>query len=195
MRLRLTITLLTLLSCTDRQKGETKKLDVEKLIIDVPVTWQTLDFKDFTIQVPETWQQVRARGIDSFVGQIVLDKGDTASFDLGWYSNPLDVESIFINNGDVFVVDDESNAKFYGKADTVDVEQLKINKIKWAMIDGKLAKIVQPKQTGKGMTGVYFDSLWTRGSETDRFEMNGTNLDPDNERRLLQAFATLKFKK
>lgn len=78
MKLRLTITFLTLLSCSETHKGVTK----------------TLDFKDFSIQVPATWQQVRAKGIDSFVGQIALDDGDTASFDLGWYSNSLDEQSI-----------------------------------------------------------------------------------------------------
>ena len=59
----------------------------------------------------------------------------------------------------------------------------------------KKAKIVRPRQAGRGMTGIYFDSLWTAGSGTDKFQINGTDLHPDNERRLLQAFETLKFKK
>ena len=180
MRLRLTIILLALLSCTDKQKGETK----------------TLDFGIFTIDVPATWQQVKANGIDSYVGLMILDKGDTVSFDLGWYSNALDDESVYIDgNGDIYLVDNESNLEFYGKADTIDVEKLKMNKVEWTTIAGKRAKVVKPKQTGNGMTGVYFDSLWTKGSGTDRFQMNGKNLNPDNERRLLEAFETLRFKK
>jgi len=180
MRLPLTLIFLTLLSCSERQKSDTK----------------TLDFKDFTIQVPATWQQIKAKGVDSFVGQLALDNGDTASFDLGWYSNSLDDESVYVDsNGDVYLVDNKSNPKFYGKADTVDIEKLKINKIKFTTIDGKRAKIIQPKRTGKGMTGVYFDSLWTKGSGTDRFQMNAENLDSDNEKRLLEAFETLKFNK
>ena len=153
-----------------------------------------MDFGEFKIDVPSTWQQVKADGIDSYVGQMILDKGDTVSFDLGWYSNSLDDESVYVDsNGNVFSIDDESNPKFYGKADTVDVEKLKMNNVKWITIDGRRAKIVQPKQTGKGMTGIYFDSLWTRGSGTDRFQMNGKHLDPENEKHLLAAFETLKF--
>ena len=202
MRLRTTILLLTLLSCTNKQGGETTKSDIIQNKINVPKTWKTLDFKEFTIQVPPTWVQVRIKGIDSYVGLIALDNGDTASFDLGWYSNSLEEEYKFkVENGDVYLKNEKESTlnstvyEFYGKADTVDVEQFKVNKIKWTTVDGKRAKIVQPRKTGKGMTGIYFDSLWTAGSGTDRFEMNGTDLHPDNEQRLLQAFETLKFKK
>jgi hypothetical protein len=195
MRLRITIILLTLLSCTDKQKGGTSESDVVENKVDVPDTWQTLDFNEFTIQVPPTWQQIQIQGIDSFVGLIALGNGDTAMFDLGWYSNALDEESIFVNDGDVHLVDERGNLEFYGKADTVDIEKLKKNKIKWTTIDGKRAKIVQPKHSGKGLTGVYFDSLWTKGSGTDRFQMSGRNLNAENERQLLQAFETLRFSK
>lgn len=156
---------------------------------------KTLDFGKFKIDVPVTWQPVKNTGIDSYVGLIVLDKGDTVSFDLGWYSNSLDDESVYVDsNGDVYLLDNGSTPKFYGKADTIDVESLMENKVIWRTIDSKRAKIVQPKQTGKGMTGVYFDSLWTKGSGTDRFQMNGKNLNPNNEKRLLEAFETSKFK-
>ena len=85
--------------------------------------------------------------------------------------------------------------EFYGKADTVDIEKFKVNDVSWTTIDNKRAKLIRPKNTGTGMTGVYFDSLWVAGSGTDRFQMNGTNLQPDNERQLLKAFETLKFTK
>jgi hypothetical protein len=194
MRLRTTIILLTLLSCTDKQSRETRKPDIIENKVDVPPTWKTLDFKEFTIQVPPTWGHVRIKGIDSYVGLIALDNGDTASFDLGWYSNTLDDESIFVHGNDVHLVDEKGNLTFYGKADTVNIERLKNNKIIWTTIDAKRAKIIEPKLTGKGITGVYFDSLWTKGSGTDRFQMNGRNLKPENERQLLIAVQTLKFK-
>jgi hypothetical protein len=131
---------------------------------------------------------------------MILDKGDTVSFDLGWYSNSLEEEYNFIvENGDVFlrreITPDSGVYEFYGKADTIDIEKFKVNNISLATIDGKRAKLIQPKYTGTGMTGIYFDSLWVAGSGTDRFQMNGKNLHPDNERRLLKAFETLKFKK
>jgi hypothetical protein len=186
MRLRYAILLLTLLSCTDKKRGGTK----------------TLDFGEFTIAVPSTWQPVRAKGIDSYVGLMTLDHGDTVSFDLGWYSNPLEEEYKFmVENGDVYLKNEKESTsnsvlfEFYGKADTVDIEKFKINQVILTTIDGKKAKIIRPRQTGYGMTGIYFDSLWVAGSGTDRFQMNGTDLHPDNERQLLKAFETLKFTK
>jgi hypothetical protein len=182
MRPLLTIILLTLLSCTDKQKGKIK----------------TLDFGRFQIDVPGTWQQVKAKGIDSYAGLMILDDGDTVSFDLGWYSNSLEEQYNFmVQNGDVFlrreISRDSGVYEFYGMADTVDIEKFKINNINWTIIDGKRAKLIQPKNTGTGMTGIYFDSLWIAGSGTDRFQMNGKNLHPDNERQLLKSFETLRF--
>jgi hypothetical protein len=176
--------LLTLFSCNGKSKLETK----------------TLDFGNFNIDVPVTWQQVKANGLDSYVGLMILDKGDTVSFDLGWYSNSLEEEYKFmIDDGDVFLrrelAPDSGAYEFYGKADTVDLKKFKVNNISRTAIDGRQAKIIQPKMSGKGMTGIYFDSLWVAGSGIDRFQMNGKNLDPDNEKRLLRAFATLKFRK
>jgi hypothetical protein len=186
MRLRHAILLLTLLSCTDKQRGRTK----------------TLDFGEFTIDVPSTWQPVKAKGIDSYVGLMTLDHGDTVSFDLGWYSNPLEEEYKFmVENGDVYLKNEKESTsnsvlfEFYGKADTVDIEKFKINQVILTTIDGKKAKIIRPRQTGHGMTGIYFDSLWVAGSGTDRFQMNGTDLHPDNEKQLLKAFETLRFTK
>jgi hypothetical protein len=157
-----------------------------------------LDFGRFKIDVLSTWQPGKAKGIDSYVGQMALDEGDTVSFDLGWYSNSLEEKYDFmIQNGDVFlkrqIAGDSVVYEFYGKADTVDVEKFKVNVVGWTTIDNRRAKIIKPKNTGTGMTGIYFDSLWVAGSGIDRFQMNGRNLRPDNERELLKAFETLTF--
>jgi hypothetical protein len=185
MRLQVSIILLILLSCNSKQKSETK----------------TLDFWRFKIDVPVTWHQVNGFGLDSYVGGMMLDYGDTVWFDLGLYSNPLEEEYKFkVEHGDVYLKNEKESTSdsvlysFYGKVDTIDVEQFKVNKIYWKTIDGKRAKIVQPRQSGNGMTGVYFDRLWSAGSR-EGFQMNGTDLHPDNERQLLKAFETLKFKK
>jgi hypothetical protein len=160
-----------------------------------------LDFGQFTIMVPATWDPVKARGIDSYVGLIALGDEDTLNFDLGWYSNELNEDKKFmIQDGDFYVLDSVSsdsvrNFTFYGKADTVNIERFQENKITWTTVDGRKAKIVSPKRTGHGMTGIYIDSLWMAGSARDRFQMNGKNLNAENERSLLKAFETLRFKK
>jgi len=64
--------------------------------------------------------------------------------------------------------------------------------INFVIIDNKRAKIVSPRNFGKGTTGVYFDSLET--TKTNRFQMSGTNLSPKNQRQFLNAVGTLKFK-
>lgn len=48
-----------------------------------------LDFGSFTVETPKSWKQIKAQGIDSYVGRIAIDDKDTLDFDLGWYSNTL----------------------------------------------------------------------------------------------------------
>jgi len=54
---------------------------------------ETLDFKKFTIEIPETWQRTQKQGYDSYVEQIITDYGEEINFDLGGYSNELNVDN------------------------------------------------------------------------------------------------------
>ncbi len=135
---------------------------------------KTLDFKTFTIEVPKGWNPVRENGIDSQVGRIAIDEQDTLSFDLGWYSNSLSEE-------------------YSNDYDRPGVEKLLKNTNTFETIDNKKAKIVTPKKLGIGTTGIYFDRLWNAGSSVDRFQLNGHNLKPKNEKLLLKALRTIKF--
>ena len=64
--------------------------------------------------------------------------------------------------------------------------------IDFMTIDNKRAKIVKPKNLGQGTTGVYFDSLET--TKTNKFHMSGTGLSSENQKLLLTAIESLKFK-
>lgn len=53
---------------------------------------KTVDLEKFTIQVPGTWTPSKQQGYDSFVGQIEITGDEKINFDLGWYSNKLNVD-------------------------------------------------------------------------------------------------------
>jgi hypothetical protein len=166
---------------------------------------KTLDFGQFTIEVPSTWDKVKLRGLDSFVGQIAIDETDTLTFDLGWYSSDL-VESppfrihdtdkgseVHLLNEDISTPD-SLVYEFVGMTTEVDINTFMKDTAAYSIIDNRKAKIVRPKKSGIGTTGVYFDSLWIAGSGIDRFQISGRNLKPDNERLVLEAMKTLRFK-
>jgi len=161
---------------------------------------KTLDFGRFTIEVPKTWEKVKQRGIDSYVGQIAVDRSDTLNFDLGWYSSDLTERPDYrIDEGKIYLLNQELTKdtliyEFVGTTDTVDVDDFFKDSVSWTTIDNKKAKLVQPKKSGLGTTGVYIDSLWTAGSGTDKFQINGQNLKSNNERLFLEAIKTLRFK-
>ncbi|TCC86450.1 hypothetical protein EZ428_23575 [Pedobacter frigiditerrae] len=146
------------------------------LILSCNKKTQTLDFKTFTIEVPKNWIAIKEKGIDSYIGRIAIDNRDTLSFDLGWYSNDLKEEHPF-------------------GEDTVALEKRLKSKRSVEIVDNKKAVIIKPKKTGIGTTGIYIDSLWTAGSGIDKFQLNGHNLKPENERIFLDAIRTVKFHK
>ncbi|MEQ8240753.1 MAG: hypothetical protein RIA69_16155 [Cyclobacteriaceae bacterium] len=162
---------------------------------------KTLDFIQFTIEVPNNWDKVKQRGIDSFVGQIAIDETDTVHFDLGWYSNDLEEQvHFFVNDGKVHLLNEELSRNdsliynFVGTIDTVDTSAFRKNLVSWTTIDNRKAKVIQPKKSGNGMTGMFIDSLWVAGSGIDRFQINGKDLKPENERLLIEAIKTIRFK-
>jgi hypothetical protein len=161
---------------------------------------KTMDFGSFSIETPQSWTAIQEHGADSYVGSIALDGKDTISFDLGWYSNrlyeydPTILDSSMMANIDTSMVD-TSEVIFVKNRMKVDPDKYRMNNVLWDTIDGRKAKIVYPRKSGIGATGVYIDSLWVSGSDVDRFNLYGENLIPDNEKKVLQALRTLKFRK
>ena len=166
-----TIILLILFSACTNNKSKSDK--------------QILDFGTFTIETPKTWTKVKPRGIDSYVGYIALDSKDTIGFDLGQWPNNLE-ELRDIPDTGLVIIDypDRYLPEIYKK-----------NKILWDTIDGYKVKIVSPKKSGYGTTGIYIDSLWNTFYKNDGFNLYGKNLKPENEKLLLEAVKTIKFHK
>jgi hypothetical protein len=122
-----------------------------------------LDFGLFTIEAPQSWTKIKEQGIDSYGGRIAIDKQDTLDFDLGWYSDNLyeydrtildsnmikDIDTSRINVNEIIFVKSRMR---------VDPDKYRKNNVLWDTIDGRKAKIVYPRQSGIGTTGVYIDS-------------------------------------
>lgn len=162
--------------------------------------FKTLNFGLFTIETPQAWAKVKVHGIDSYVGRIAIDDKDTLDFDLGWYSNSLYEYDPNILDSSLISQIDTNDVNFHSyvfvkSRKAVDPDEYRKNNVSWDTIDGRRAKVVYPRISGIGVTGVYIDSLWQAGMGVDRFNLYGTNLKPDNEWKVLQALRTLKFHK
>lgn len=183
--------LIVLASCT----GNKQSNDGTKL----------LDYKYFTIRVPKSWKRVDVRGIDSFVGRIDIDSTTTISFNMGWYCDTLSegrrTNYYNIESGDIYTPDrsfkqnpdDPTHWKYFGKADSNTVENLRRNRATWVAIDHYKAKLITPKMVGIGTTGIYIDSLWKTGDNADGFVLSADNLTAKQQQQLIAAIKTLKF--
>lgn len=173
--------ILILLSCRQKQHGETKNMD----------------FDAFSIETPLTWKKVNRKGIDSYVGAIAIDSIDTLKFDMGSYSNtlnefaPLILDSSMISDAGT---NDISEIIFVKDHYRVDPDRYKYNNVSWDTIDNRLAKLVYPRRSGKGTTGVYIDSVWISRGDVVRFNLYGIDLHPANEKTVFEAIKTIKFK-
>jgi hypothetical protein len=155
---------------------------------------KTMDFGAFTIETPISWRQIKAKGIDSYVGRIAIDDSDTLEFDLGWYSNDLtEYQEVKMGDGKTYFISSYDTAYSPTLVDSVYKDKVVKSYITWDTIDGRRAKILSPTKSGTGTTGIYIDSLWQAGSDVDKFNLYGTNLKPQNEKAVLAAFKTLKF--
>ena len=59
---------------------------------DFNVETKTADFDAFELEIPVKWTQSTMQGYDSFVGQVETEVKEKVYFDLGWYSNQLNVD-------------------------------------------------------------------------------------------------------
>ena len=174
--------LIFVLSCS---KSETKKID----------------FKVFEIEVPSQWKKIKISGIDSEVGAIVTEENDTIHFDYGSYSNSLE-ENIVIYDREFLKTiltkhpeTDTSEMIIVSDISKVNQEDFKINKNHYESISGYNAKIVSPKKSENGLTGIYIDSLGTSSIGKIKFNLYGLNLNTKNQKNLLTAIKTIKLKK
>ncbi len=181
--------LLLLTSCTGRKPSATNGT-------------QLLDYGYFTIRVPQEWKRVDVKGIDSFVGEIHIDTNTVITFDLGWYANDLSKgsEDYIVRNDSLIVLEKspipgavKPREDYRGTPDSSRLASLIVNQKQYITIDGFKAKLVTPRHTGKGMTGLYIASLWNAGSNDDRFQINGQNLNAKQQQQLITAIKTLKF--
>jgi len=165
-----------------------------------PSRTKTMDFGLFTLEVPYKWQQVKQNGIDSYLGAIAVDHTDTLYFDLGMYSNSLTEHNIEVitrqmmeesatDSSDYIIVKDMPILDF-----DLDADMYRKQNVSWDTIDNRRAKIIFPRISGKGTTGIYIGSLWGDSSKV-RFNLYGANLKAQTEEDLLKAIKTLRFYK
>ena len=163
---------------------------------DLKTNSQVLDFKAFTIEVPSTWKKVKDQGIDSYVGSIAIDSVDTVRFDLGVWSNSLtEDQPVLWKRSEVQNLPNFDTTQFILVDSPLreDPDMFRKQALTWDTIDGREAKIVFPRRSGKGLTGIYIDSLWMSRGDVDRFNFLGIDLNPVNEREFLKAIKTIKF--
>jgi len=157
-----------------------------------------MDFGSFPLEAPKSWKKLAGESVDSYVGLVVIDSTDTLHFDYGWYSStlaeaePLILERALLKNMREPVDTNEFN--IVESRLGIDVDDFRKNNVSWDTIDGRKAKIIFPRRSGRGMTGVYISNVWEASGDITRFNLYGENLKTANEKTVLEVLQTLKFR-
>lgn len=154
-----------------------------------------LDFGSFTITTPIGWTKVEVKGVDSYVGGILLDSFNIISFDLGRYSDDLNEYDSVTLNGKTYYINNADTGFSPKLYDSINIDKVKLSRVEWTQIDNRHAKLLIPITPGKGRIGVYIDSLWFLGNDIIEFQLSGRNIAPHYQQEVLNAFKTLKFKR
>jgi hypothetical protein len=125
----------------------------------LPDGWQKLDAEYFSLFAPADWKFHKLVGIDSYVGEFIGD-GVRLTFDYGHYSNSLP--------------DDAKEPNY------IVVEE---------QVGGHLAKIVNPKVPGHGVTAIYFRDV----GDANGLYIDGRNFSASQQRTVLLMFRTIRF--
>lgn len=162
---------------------------------------KSISFNSFTITVPIKWEKIKFKGVDSDVGAIVTENNDTVFFDHGHYSNSLDENPVIYERSFLKIIlrqfpdIDTTQMIIVNDLSKVIVDNYKLNCDSYEIISGYKAKIVTPKQTGRGITGVYIDSLGFSSLGKIKFNLYAENLNSASQKNLLIAIRTIRFKK
>ncbi|WP_139325963.1 hypothetical protein [Chryseobacterium sp. RU33C] len=156
-----------------------------------------MDFRSFKLQAPKDWSKLKLGAYDSNAGIIITKNNDSIFYDYGPYSYTLEENVTIINRKDfnkLLAVNPKADTTQFIVIDkNVNREDFVKSKITYKKIDGYKVKILEPKQVGKGITGVYIDSLKTGSIGKIRFNLYGTNLKKESQVELLKAIHTLQF--
>jgi hypothetical protein len=130
----------------------------------------------------------------------VTETGDTLTFDYGYYSNslheydptifPLSALKEMLQNKR-----DTAGYIFTDHPEKIDIDKIKKQNVTFDSISGFEAKIVFPRKIGRGLTGVYFDSLGNNGRGIGNTKLNiiGNNLQKKTQEEFLKAIRTIRI--
>ena len=183
-----------------------------KAIEDYPKyekTFNTTEYKIkdkvyFSLKIPKSWKEIEVNGIDSDVMIFVNSLNDTITSDYGWYSNSLndeDLPTVYTKNEyNALSENDKNNLKESEYVIIEDYNNFNYNSItksiyKIYKIDNRKAKVVMPKASGKGITGVYFEKLYKVRGNFMNLNLYGYDVNKETEEEILNVISTIKFKK
>lgn len=136
-------------------------------------------------------------------GMIVSENLDTIYFNFGYDIDNLSEKDPAViyyphneedirNNLDTALVDPRKIV--YTNKPNFDIDEFRKQNVFFDTVSGLHAKITVPRRVGRGITGVYIDSIKSDAGGRLKFNFYATNLDSAKQERMLRAIRSIKLK-
>ncbi len=184
-----TVFLLVLIGCTTNQHKEE----------------ESLSLKLFSLQKSSSkLNSVITESDDGYHGKILSDNLDTIYFNFGYDIDNLSEkdpaviyypynEADIRNNLDTALVDPSKIV--YTNKPNFDIDEFRKQNVYFDTISGLHAKITVPRRVGRGITGVYIDSIRSDAGGRLKFNFYAKDLDSIKQERMLKSIRSIKLKK
>lgn len=136
-------------------------------------------------------------------GMIVSENLDTIYFNFGYDIDNLSEKDPAViyyphneedirNNLDTALVDPRKIV--YTNKPNFDIDEFRKQNVFFDTVSGLHAKITVPRRVGRGITGVYIDSIKSDAGGRLKFNFYATNLDSAKQERMLRAIRSIELK-
>lgn len=156
--------------------------------------YKTMVFSSFEITVPQSWSKLTTKGIDSEVGGILTNTGDTLVYDLGWYTfDPENEDSVFEINLDHL---NNWQPEFEGQVpDSLLITNVVTrHRYSYEKIGCRNAKFITPIDTIGIYSGVFIDSISVSSQGVMKFGLYGEQLNKETEKQFFDVIRTISFR-
>lgn len=144
--------------------------------------------------MPNSWERLNIEGIDSEIGGIITNQGDTLIYDLGWYTfDPQKEDTSYAIDLKLL------NAWVPSSNGQIPPDSLYVDKVEAfhtyeeSTIDCFSSKLIKPIHGRGEFSGVFVDSLSVSDSGTTNFGFYGRNLSDNVQNQLFAAIKTIAF--
>lgn len=152
------------------------------------------DIRNVSIEIPNNFSLKKSNSMDTYIYDVFFKKEKVGSVYFGSYYPPFVEDYSITEEKEVYAKVRSKGSKIYhSKYLEQDYKNgiFNDNYYYYDTINKSIAQVMLPKKPGKGLIGIYFDSV---DIHKNKFAIVSNNLSEENKKIFLEIFKTIRIK-